>query len=169
MSNSSPSDVEMLETRPQSQAIDNENPPARPGTVTPPLIVDGEIENSIEFTNRRDSQSPLFVPEESPIPSTLFTNEALYPEIIARDGIQVIVPPVQRRWEYRLYEEQLFIIEVLEEYGDFEEPQFLVTLSDESEQKVSSASSFDEVAVNSGRTMAEGKLTFLSPSWITLV
>ena len=131
--------MEILETRPQELAISHEHPAprSRSRNVTPPLAVDSDVENTGGFINHQNSQSPLFVTEESPLPSTLVTYEALHPEIIARDGIQIIVPAVQRRWEYRLYKEELSVSEVIEEYDDSEEPQFLVRLSDGSKQKVS--------------------------------
>lgn len=137
MSNSPASLVEILETRPQELAIGNELLVSQSRNLTPPLVVDGDVDGSNGFINHRDTQSPLFVAENSPVSSTLVTYEALHPEIVARDGIQLIIPPVQRRWEYRLYNEELSISEVLKEYDDSEEPRFLVRFSDQSEQKVS--------------------------------
>lgn len=54
------------------------------------------------------------------------------------DGtIRIVVPPVQRRWEYRVYHEEVSVAEVLEELNDSEELLFLVKLSDGNEVTVS--------------------------------
>lgn len=51
--------------------------------------------------------------------------------------IAIIVPPVQRRWEYQVYHEGNYVDEVVDEYDDSEGLQFLARLSDGSEVKVS--------------------------------
>ena len=64
--------------------------------------------------------------------------EALYEEIVSRDGIAVIVPAVQNPWEYRKYEEPVTAVAILEEYDDGGLLEYLVQFSDESEEVVSS-------------------------------
>jgi hypothetical protein len=114
-----------------------------------------------------DADSPLFVSQQSPTPSAVTTSEALpleelnleeqhsekaHPEELKSEGlhpgrtrpgemlqdtIRIVVPPVQRRWEYQVYHEEVSVDEVLEEFNDSEELHFLVKLSDGNEVTVS--------------------------------
>jgi hypothetical protein len=51
--------------------------------------------------------------------------------------IAIIVPPVQRQWEYQVYHEDHYVDEVLDEYDDSKGLRFLARLSDGSEVNVS--------------------------------
>lgn len=45
---------------------------------------------------------------------------------LARSVISIPVPPVERRWEYRLYQDEKEVQDVIEEYEDLGELQYLV-------------------------------------------
>ena len=100
-------------------------------------VVAGSQEIMDGASHLQDSPSPLFVSEHSPVSTISVTYEALHPEVIGRDAVQVVVPSVQRRWEYRPYQEEAFISKVIKEYDDSEELQFLVKYSDGNEEEVS--------------------------------
>lgn len=51
-------------------------------------------------------------------------------------GIAIIVPPVERRWEYRVFRDELRVREIIEESEDAEELQYLVAFEDGHEAKV---------------------------------
>lgn len=101
MSHSPSGMLDSLEIETQYLAQDNEPQQSglRASNGTSSMVVDGNHKDT------RDSQSPLFVSDESPVPPTLIIDGTLPP--VARDGIQVIVPSIQRRWEYLPYEEPI--------------------------------------------------------------
>lgn len=133
MSQSPSGVVDSLEIQTQELAQDNEA--QQPGWIArngmSPRVMDGNHEV------RKDSLSPLFVNEESPVSSPPITYEALHPKIVARDGIQVILPLVQRRWEFLPYDEEPVSIKVAEEKNDSEGSQDFPMLSIRNEEKVS--------------------------------
>ncbi len=85
-----------------------------------------------------DSESPLFVSEGSPSATSEDIGVALDEEAVRRNGIAVIVPPVQNGWEYRRYDELPVATEILENYDDGGLVEYLVRFDDESEEVVSS-------------------------------
>ncbi|MCJ1466789.1 hypothetical protein MMC07_005409 [Pseudocyphellaria aurata] len=95
--------LDSLEIETQDLAPDSE--PQQSGLEasngTSSMVVD------VNYKDTRDSQSPLFVsdgsPVKSPVKPTPINYDTLSP--VVRDGIQVIVPSIQRRWEYLPYEE----------------------------------------------------------------
>ena len=84
-----------------------------------------------------DHESPLFVSEGSPSVTSEDIGEALNEEAVRKNGIAIIVPPVENAWEYRRYEESSLPIEILEEYDDGGLLEYLVRFDDESEEVVS--------------------------------
>lgn len=88
----------------------------------------------------KDSTSPLSVAKHSPDLTNRIDHKSLSSKTILKDAISVVVPPVQQRWEYRVYPEELYVDNILEEYDDQDENQFLVKFSDGSEKTVSYAS-----------------------------
>lgn len=84
-----------------------------------------------------EHESPLFVSQESPSPSNAEVAEALYPDLIERNGLAVVVPRLENQWEYRRYEESTTVVEILEEYDDGGFVEYLVQFEDESEEVVS--------------------------------
>ncbi|KAL9044503.1 MAG: hypothetical protein Q9214_002363, partial [Letrouitia sp. 1 TL-2023] len=53
------------------------------------------------------------------------------------DSIMIIVPPVQRQWEYPVYGSRLEVQDVLEEYEDLGELQYLVRFTDGHKSEIS--------------------------------
>ena len=85
-------------------------------------------------TNAEQSSSPLFVSQNDVSDNPLLAKgEALRPEAVKKRGLAVVVPPVQRPWEYLMFEEPE-IKEIVEVYDDGE---YLVQFEDEREEVVS--------------------------------
>lgn len=131
--------VDSLEIRMQELAQDNEaqQPGLIAGNGTSSVIVDGVHKDTGVVDSLRDSQSPLFVGEETPVPSRPITPETIHPDIVLRDGIQVIVHPVQRRWEYLPYDEEPVRFEAADENDDPEGSRVLLMLASGNGEKVS--------------------------------
>lgn len=125
--------VDSLEIQMQELGQDNKEQQsgliARNGTSS--VVVDGNHDDT------KSSQSPLFVSEGSSVSPPPVNYELLYPETVARDGIQVILPPVQRRWEYMPFDEELANISVVEEDDDSGGSQILPMPPNGNEEKVS--------------------------------
>ena len=71
--------------------------------------------------------------------SLLDLGEALQPESVRKRGIAVVVHPVERAWEYRLYGGPA-VSEIVERYDDGGFIEYLVRYDDESEDVVSCGS-----------------------------
>lgn len=56
---------------------------------------------------------------------------------VKRNGFAVIVPPVQNRWEYKVFQDEDEVEEILEEYDDAGFLEYLVLFADGSEGVVS--------------------------------
>lgn len=81
------------------------------------------------------SSSPLFVSQDNISEHPLLARgEALRPEAVKKRDLAVVVPPIQRPWEYLVYEEPE-IKEIMEAYDNGE---YLVQFEDEREEVVSS-------------------------------
>lgn len=94
-----------------------------------------------------DSTTTRFEPPSIPsqqVSSVPFSNlgEALHEKAVKRNGLAVIVPPAQNRWEYKVFREDETVIEILEEYDDAGFVEYLVVFSDGSEDVVSLKSLF---------------------------
>lgn len=63
--------------------------------------------------------------------------EVLYEKAVKRNGLAIIVPPAQDRWEYKIFKEDDEVDEILEEYDDAGFIEYLVLFSDGSEDVVS--------------------------------
>ena len=63
--------------------------------------------------------------------------EVLQEKAVKRNGLAVIVPPVQNRWEYKVFQEEDEMDRILEEYDDAGIIEYLVLFSDGSEDVVS--------------------------------
>lgn len=85
---------------------------------------------------------PQTTSEHSPATSDQVFDVSLHPEVISQEAVKIVVPPVQKRWEYPVYHETPFISKVLKEYDNSDGVQFLVRLSDGSDSKVSSNRKF---------------------------
>ena len=80
--------------------------------------------------------SPLFMPEEAPPAITSIRNGATKRESVGKAVVTIVVPPVERRWEYQTYSEAP-VDRVMQEYDDGVELKYLIRLRDGSKQKVS--------------------------------
>lgn len=56
---------------------------------------------------------------------------------VKRNGLAVIVPPVQNRWEYKVFQDEDEVEEILEEYDDAGLLEYLVLFADGNEGVVS--------------------------------
>ena len=72
------------------------------------------------------------------IPFPAFS-EVLNEKAVTRDGLAVVVPPPQNRWEYKVFQEADEVEEILEEYDDAGFLEYLVLFADGSEDVVSVA------------------------------
>ncbi|MCJ1271654.1 hypothetical protein MMC22_011559 [Lobaria immixta] len=134
----SPMVVDSLEIQTQELAQDDEAQQsgliARNGMSS--VVVEGIHEDINAATDRQDSHSSLFVREGTAVSSTPTTYEALHPEIVARGGNQVVVPPVQRRWEYLPYDEVSVSSNAAEENDELEGLSVLSILRSGKEEKL---------------------------------
>ena len=130
--------VDSLKTQTQELAQDDEaqQPGLTAGNSISSAVADGIYEDANAVTNRQVPQPPLPAGEGIPVSLTPNTYEALHPEIVAKDGHQVIVPPVQRRWEYLSYDEEPIGSKVTEGNHNSKESSVLSMLSG-NEEKVS--------------------------------
>lgn len=82
-------DTKVADSKRPNAAVENEVQislqPAQEGSLSLPAI------------GTEGSHSPLF------LPSPVLEASAYRPKVIERDRIEVIVPPVEQRWEYRPY------------------------------------------------------------------
>lgn len=100
--------------------------------------VQDELQGDPELAEEvAEHESPLFVSQGSPSSSNSEVVEALYPELIEKNGLAVVVPRLKNQWEYRRYDEPVAVVEILEEYDDGGLLEYLVQLDDESEEVVS--------------------------------
>ena len=68
----------------------------------------------------------------SHVPSVPFSSlgEVLHEKAVTRNGVAVIVPPPQNRWEYKVFQEDDDVAEILEQYDDAGSLEYLVLFSD---------------------------------------
>ena len=83
--------------------------------------------------------SPLDGAPSIPFPAS---SEVLNEKAVKRDGLAIIVPPPQNRWEYKIFQEADEVKEILEEYDDAGFIEYLVLFADGSEDVVSVALSY---------------------------
>ena len=86
--------------------------------------------------NPQAPHSPLFVPQETPTPPSPIIREASSQKDTLETDIAIIVPPIERRWEYQTYKEAP-VVKVLEECDDGGVVRYLVKLRDGCKQRVS--------------------------------
>lgn len=101
-------------------------------------ITDERPDTTNTSANTQSGYSPLFLSSGSPSTPDAVVHDALSQEIAMNDPIAIILPPVQRRWEYRTYDDAP-VAEVLEEFEDSDTIQYLINLRDGRELKVSLA------------------------------
>ena len=75
-------------------------------------------------------------PGESTMPVSA-SDHVLHEKAVKRNGLAVIVSPPRNRWEYKVFEEDDPVDEILEEYDDAGFIEYLVLFSDGREDVVS--------------------------------
>ena len=99
--------------------------------------------NTVKHDNGPDSATmqfdqPIIISQED---SSVFhfsaLGQALHEEAVKKNGLAVIVPPAQNRWEYKVFQENDAVDEILEEYDDAGFIEYLVLFLDGSEDVVS--------------------------------
>lgn len=120
----------------QEFEIGNPDMPIASKTNATPIGGNGGQNGTSDEENLEAPYSPLFVPEDSPLAPVTNTDEATQHDRGKNAGIAIVVPPVERRWEYQTYNEAP-VVKVLEEHDDGEDLQYLVKLQDGCKQKVS--------------------------------
>ena len=99
---------------------------------------------------QRGIDTELMVQHDAPpsplhgAPSVPFSalGEVLREKAVKRNGLAVVVPPAQNRWEYKVFQEDDEVAEILEEYDDAGFLEYLVLFSDGSEDVVSVAPAY---------------------------
>ena len=106
-------------------------------------------------------QSPSHASPSHGAPSIPFSafGEVLHEKAVRRDGLAVIVPPPEHRWEYRVFQEADEVNEILEEYDDAGFIEYLVLFADGSEDVVSVALFY----LSSTQTISAPLLFYLPP------
>lgn len=107
-----------------------------------------EEQLEIQFVEEQDRRTDSDVEPSGPtarlsdhakdlkIESTPRMDSALNAELIQKHGYAVVVPPIQRPWEYMTFKEPA-VIQVLDEYDDPDEVVFQVRFADGREDDVS--------------------------------
>ena len=80
--------------------------------------------------------SPLFVTSSSSTPAKSARDETSNGSTRCECGIAVVVPPVERRWEYRVFPDEPRVSEIIQELDGAEELQYFVAFDDGHEEKV---------------------------------
>jgi len=88
-----------------------------------------------DLENPQNRYSPLFLPEESPPAPAKTTGGVTNHEGFRTTSVLIVVPSVERRWEYQPYIEAP-VDKLIREYDDGKETRYLVRLRDGCEQKV---------------------------------
>ena len=80
---------------------------------------------------------PIITTQEDSVFHFSALGELLHEEVVKKNGLAVIVPPAQNRWEYKVFQEYDEVDEILEEYDDAGFIEYLVLFLDGSEDVVS--------------------------------
>ena len=89
-----------------------------------------------EYGAGEEQNSPLFVSSGSSTPAKSASNRISNETSRCKGGIAVVVPPVERRWEYLVFPDETRAREIIEEIEDNEPLQYLVGFDDGHEAKV---------------------------------
>ena len=130
-------DVEMLAHESPKNALDAHDASLSNTEIfaTSASGVEPDIEDDIDpelTTMQFDPPSP----RDSSVPFSAL-GQVLYEKAVKRNGLAVIVPPARNRWEYKVFEEDDPVDEILEEYDDAGFIEYLVLFSDGREDVVS--------------------------------
>ena len=96
---------------------------------------DVDLVDTLQETEQSTS-SPKVPQGPTSVNTLLSLGEALRPEAVLKRGIAVVVYPVERPWDYRLYR-GLAVTEIVERYDDGGLIEYLVKYEDEDEEVVS--------------------------------
>lgn len=97
-----------------------------------------------EYADGDGYDSPLFVSNRS-TPAQSASNGVTSDTTTCKCGIAIIVPPVERRWEYRVFPDEPRVIEIIDGIEGAAELQYLVAFENGHEAKVSNPKCFSEV------------------------
>lgn len=100
------------------------------------LIEPTPVENTDHSTVFEQKSSTLFVSPHGSPRQDHTQHEVLNKHAVEKRGLAVVVPPVERPWEYLVYEEPS-VSTILGEYDDGGRSRYLVQLDDEREEVVS--------------------------------
>ena len=104
--------------------------------IIPASAYTAKHDNGLDSTAMQFDQ-PIIVSQEDSVFHFSALGQALHEEAIKRNGLAVIVPPAQNRWEYKVFQENDEVDEILEEYDDAGFIEYLVLFLDGSEDVVS--------------------------------
>lgn len=90
-----------------------------------------------DSTTTMQTDRPIVTSQEDSVFHFSALGEVLHEEVVKRNGLAVIVPPAHNRWEYKVFQENDEVDEILEEYDDAGFIEYLVLFLDGSEDVVS--------------------------------
>ena len=102
----------------------------------------GIVARSDCSTSTKRPDSPLFVSDGDVHSPKSTTSHTVQKQGRFKDSIIIVIPPVTRRWEYRLYDEDSVLKEILDEYEDSDGLQYWVRFRSGREVEVSSTWNF---------------------------
>ena len=117
-------------------ASSDETPITKSTTSIPPITMAAAQGGDQGFENDDGHRSPLFVSQGSLTPGKSMPDHANDQNIRCKCGIAVVVPPVERPWEYRVFPDERRVSEIVEEIEDSVELQYLVMFEDGHEAQV---------------------------------
>ena len=85
-----------------------------------------------EVNEDSTTTEPIFIFQGKPDGS--YDERSQY--FVEKHGLAIVVPPITRRWEYKIHEEPL-LEEIIEEYDNHDEVIYLVRYTDGTENEVS--------------------------------
>lgn len=139
---------EITGTRIEVQEPEQETPDERrkikSGTGISPAAMTAAHGSDQEYADGDGHNSPLFVSKSS-TPAKSASYGVTSHTTTCKCGIAVVVPPVERRWEYRVFPDEPRVIEIIEENEGAGELQYLVAFENGHEAKVSNPECFSEV------------------------
>lgn len=127
-------DVEMLVHERAEDADDAQGGSASDVEI---IVASAKHDNGPDATIMQFDQPIIISQEDSSVFHFSALGEALHEEAVKRNGLAVIVPPAQNRWEYKVFQENDEVDEILEEYDDAGFIEYLVLFWDGSEDVVS--------------------------------
>lgn len=130
-------DVDMLVHEHAEDAHDSQDGSASDVDIIAASANTSKHDNGPDSTTMQFDQPIIISQEDSSVFHFSALGQALHEEAVKRNGLAVIVPPAQNRWEYKVFQENDEVDEILEEYDDAGFIEYLVLFLDGSEDVVS--------------------------------